>query len=67
MKVKSFIATLFLFLLMCVSQVNTQTLYNGVGHIPYAYKESWEVAGLLEDISTVTPVMCICCYRYDRG
>lgn len=28
-----------------------QTLYNGVGHIPAAYQERWNRAGLLQDMS----------------
>lgn len=35
--------------------VQAQTLYNGVGHIPAAYQERWNRAGLLQDMSTVEP------------
>ena len=36
------------------AQVQTQTLYNNVGHIPTAYQETWNVAGLLQDFSSTT-------------
>lgn len=36
------------------AQVQTQTLYNNVGHIPTAYQETWNVAGLLQDFSSAT-------------
>jgi len=36
-----------------------QTLYNGVGHIPAAYQERWNRAGLLQDMSTVEPKLVI--------
>ncbi|MGH7597887.1 MAG: hypothetical protein ACREOI_16180 [bacterium] len=35
--------------------IQAQTLYNGVGHIPAAYQERWNRAGLLQDMSTVEP------------
>jgi len=39
--------------------VQAQTLYNGVGHIPAAYQERWNRAGLLQDMSTVEPKLLI--------
>ncbi len=39
--------------------VQAQTLYNGVGHIPAAYQERWNRAGLLRDMSTVEPKLVI--------
>jgi hypothetical protein len=39
--------------------VQAQTLYNGVGHIPAAYQERWNQAGLLRDMSTVEPKLVI--------
>ena len=43
------IASLFFY-----AQVQTQTLYNNVGHIPAAYQEIWNVACLLQDFSSTT-------------
>lgn len=40
--------------IVCFS-VQAQTLYNGVGHIPVAYQERWNKAGLLRDLSSVEP------------
>ncbi|MDZ7304878.1 MAG: glycosyl hydrolase family 28-related protein [candidate division KSB1 bacterium] len=39
--------------------IQAQTLYNGVGHIPAAYQERWNRAGLLRDMSTVEPKLVI--------
>ncbi len=39
--------------------VQAQTLYNGVGHIPAAYQERWNRAGLLQDMSAVEPKLVI--------
>ncbi|MBC6951766.1 right-handed parallel beta-helix repeat-containing protein, partial [candidate division KSB1 bacterium] len=39
--------------------VQAQTLYNGVGHIPAAYQERWNRAGLLRDMSLVEPKLVI--------
>lgn len=39
--------------------IDAQTLYNGVGHIPAAYQERWNRAGLLQDMSTVEPKLVI--------
>lgn len=39
--------------------VNAQTLWNGTGHIPSDYQETWNVAGLLQDMSTTTPKQVI--------
>ena len=44
------------FFLIFVPQAQTQTLYNGVGHIPLSHQETWNVAGLLQDMSTTIPV-----------
>lgn len=41
------------------SSIHAQTLYNGVGHIPAAYQERWNRAGLLRDMSTVEPKLVI--------
>ena len=43
---------------LCFS-VQAQTLYNGVGHIPAAYQERWNRAGLLRDMSSVEPKLVI--------
>ena len=39
--------------------VHAQTLYNGIGHIPSAYQERWNKAGLLRDMSSVEPKLVI--------
>ncbi|MFQ6605946.1 MAG: hypothetical protein ACE5D8_10430 [Fidelibacterota bacterium] len=38
---------------------NSQTLYNGIGHIPVAYQERWNQAGLLTDFSNLQPRLVI--------
>jgi len=41
------------------SNIYSQTLYNGIGHIPLAYQEIWTKAGLLQDMNTVEPKLVI--------
>jgi len=47
------------FILVITAGVQSQTLYNGVGHIPASYQETWNVAGLLQDMSSVEPKLVI--------
>ncbi|MBN2412115.1 right-handed parallel beta-helix repeat-containing protein [candidate division KSB1 bacterium] len=54
MKTNRFVLIILIFL-MFISFIQAQTLYNGVGHIPSSYQQTWNVAGLLQDMSTTTP------------
>jgi hypothetical protein len=56
MKTLFYVVMIFCFFLTFAPQGQTQTLYNGIGHIPEGYQETWNVAGLLQDMSTTTPV-----------
>jgi len=57
MKTHCIALVICVFLLTFVApQAKCQTLFNGVGHIPESYQETWNVAGLLQDMSTTTPV-----------
>jgi hypothetical protein len=56
MKARCFALVMLVFFLIIVHRAQPQTLYNGVGHIPKGYQETWNVAGLLQDMSTTTPV-----------
>ncbi len=42
-----------------ISVSAAQTLYTSVGHIPAAYQETWNEAGLLRDMSQVEPKLVI--------
>jgi len=44
----SFIISLFV-----INSAQSQTLYNGVGHIPANYQVPWTEAGLLHDVRTI--------------
>jgi hypothetical protein len=55
MKQIIFIITMILLILLAHVSAYTQTLYNGVGHIPIAYQETWNKAGLLRNMSSVGP------------
>ncbi len=37
-----------------MNNAQAQTLYNGVGHIPAGYQQTWTEAGLLDDMRTIT-------------
>ena len=44
-----------LVLTFCVRGIEAQILYNNVGHIPISHKEPWTHAGMLTDVSSITP------------
>ena len=56
MKINCIAIVMLGFFLIFVPQAQSQTLYNGVGHIPSSHQETWNAAGLLQDMSTTTPV-----------
>jgi len=49
------ITVLILVILFAQEFTYTQTLYNGIGHIPSSYQETWTNAGLLSDAPAITP------------
>jgi len=51
------IKTMILFTLFVQVKIYGQTLYNGVGHIPAAYQETWNKAGLIYEMSSGAPTM----------
>jgi len=56
---KTFFIVLISIFMLLFSASQAQTLYNGVGHIPTQYQETWNVAGLLKDMSTTAPKLLI--------
>ena len=55
MKTHYFALVMLVFFLLFVHQAQTQTLYDDVGHIDTLYQETWNVAGLLQDMSSIEP------------
>ncbi|MBN2010727.1 T9SS type A sorting domain-containing protein [candidate division KSB1 bacterium] len=55
MKKKNMIISLILLFLFTNINSYSQSLYNG-GKIPESCQETWHVAGLINDVSTITPV-----------
>lgn len=47
--------------IFCYFPINSvsQIIWNGVGHIPTYYQETWDVAGLLNDMSAVEPKLVV--------
>jgi len=54
---KQILLITWIVLIILFAQVLTfaQTLYNGVGHIPPSYRETWTKAGLMSDATAITP------------
>ena len=55
MKIHNIIIVIFILAFIFRPELQSQTLYNGVGHINSYYQQTWNVAGLLDDMSTTTP------------
>lgn len=49
------VSTIIMFFILLAASLMAQTLWNNVGHIPFAYQEQWNRAGLLRDMSAVEP------------
>jgi hypothetical protein len=59
MKTTSIISAIFILILISSLGISAQTLYNGVGHIPFSHRVNWDDAGLLQNMSSVVPKLVI--------
>ena len=59
MKVTQLILIVIFQFMLNSQPAHTQTLYNGVGHIPAAYQLRWNKAGLLTDVRNMQPRLVI--------
>jgi len=53
------VSTIIMFFILLAASLMAQTLWNDVGHIPFAYQEQWNRAGLLRDMSAIEPKLVI--------
>ena len=59
MRITNIIIFSFSLIIISITEVQSQTLWNGVGHIPAYNQVTWNVAGLLQDMSSVEPKLVI--------